>query len=80
MKQSLSVETKANTRILFGVGYVNLPSIGAEVCLPFGNLKVSGNEHQSKSPRDRAQRLGKSHRVRWSLLATAAAKQECERK
>jgi aldehyde dehydrogenase (NAD+) len=26
----------------FGVGYVNLPTIGAEVHLPFGGLKRSG--------------------------------------
>jgi aldehyde dehydrogenase (NAD+) len=27
----------------FGLGYVNLPSIGAEVHLPFGGVKASGN-------------------------------------
>lgn len=31
----------------FGVGYVNLPSIGAEVHLPFGGVKASGNGHPS---------------------------------
>lgn len=31
----------------FGVGYVNLPSIGAEVHLPFGGVKGSGNGHPS---------------------------------
>lgn len=29
----------------FGIGYVNLPSIGAEVHLPFGGVKASGNGH-----------------------------------
>ncbi|MFQ3610568.1 MAG: aldehyde dehydrogenase family protein [Fimbriimonadales bacterium] len=33
----------------FGVGYVNLPSIGAEVHLPFGGVKQSGNGHPSAS-------------------------------
>jgi len=33
----------------FGVGYVNLPSIGAEVHLPFGGVKGSGNGHPSAS-------------------------------
>jgi aldehyde dehydrogenase (NAD+) len=31
----------------FGMGYVNLPSIGAEVHLPFGGVKRSGNGHPS---------------------------------
>lgn len=31
----------------FGIGYVNLPSIGAEVHLPFGGVKGSGNGHPS---------------------------------
>jgi aldehyde dehydrogenase (NAD+) len=31
----------------FGLGYVNLPSIGAEVHLPFGGVKSSGNGHPS---------------------------------
>ncbi|MBM3979695.1 MAG: aldehyde dehydrogenase family protein [Planctomycetes bacterium] len=29
----------------YGMGYVNLPSIGAEVHLPFGGVKKSGNGH-----------------------------------
>lgn len=32
-------------RAEFGLGYVNLPSIGAEVHLPFGGVKGSGNGH-----------------------------------
>lgn len=31
----------------FGMGYVNLPCIGAEVQLPFGGVKKSGNGHPS---------------------------------
>ena len=31
----------------FGMGYVNLPCIGAEVHLPFGGVKKSGNGHPS---------------------------------
>lgn len=31
----------------YGLGYVNLPSIGAEVHLPFGGVKRSGNGHPS---------------------------------
>jgi aldehyde dehydrogenase (NAD+) len=29
----------------FGIGYVNLPTIGAEIHLPFGGVKGSGNGH-----------------------------------
>lgn len=29
----------------YGLGYINLPSIGAEVHLPFGGVKASGNGH-----------------------------------
>jgi aldehyde dehydrogenase (NAD+) len=31
----------------FGLGYVNLPCIGAEVQLPFGGVKKSGTGHPS---------------------------------
>ena len=31
----------------YGMGYVNLPCIGAEVHLPFGGVKRSGNGHPS---------------------------------
>ena len=31
----------------YGLGYVNLPCIGAEVHLPFGGVKKSGNGHPS---------------------------------
>lgn len=47
----------------FGMGYVNLPCIGAEVHLPFGGVKKSGNGHPS------AAGLVDSvtHRVSWTV-------------
>jgi len=47
----------------FGLGYVNLPSIGAEVHLPFGGVKGSGNGHPS------AEGILDSvtHRVAWTV-------------
>jgi aldehyde dehydrogenase (NAD+) len=30
----------------YGMGYVNLPCIGAEVHLPFGGTKATGNGHR----------------------------------
>jgi aldehyde dehydrogenase (NAD+) len=47
----------------FGMGYVNLPCIGAEVHLPFGGVKRSGNGHPS------AAGLVESvtHRVSWTV-------------
>ncbi len=51
---SLAVITESyrNMRLIreeceFGMGYVNLPCIGAEVHLPFGGVKKSGNGHPS---------------------------------
>ena len=51
---SLAVITEGYRRMRFfrdecdyGMGYVNLPSIGAEVHLPFGGVKKSGNGHPS---------------------------------
>jgi aldehyde dehydrogenase (NAD+) len=47
----------------FGMGYVNLPCIGAEVHLPFGGVKKSGNGHPS------AAGLVESvtHKVAWTV-------------
>lgn len=47
----------------FGMGYVNLPCIGAEVHLPFGGVKKSGNGHPS------AAGLVESvtHRMAWTV-------------
>ena len=51
---SLAVITESYRRMRFfreecdyGLGYVNLPCIGAEVHLPFGGVKKSGNGHPS---------------------------------
>ncbi|MBN9118292.1 MAG: aldehyde dehydrogenase family protein [Planctomycetes bacterium] len=51
---SMAVITECYRRMRFfrdeceyGMGYVNLPSIGAEVHLPFGGVKKSGNGHPS---------------------------------
>jgi aldehyde dehydrogenase (NAD+) len=47
----------------FGVGYVNLPTIGAEVHLPFGGLKKSGTGLPSASTLIDAV----THRVAWTV-------------
>jgi len=47
----------------FGVGYVNLPTIGAEVHLPFGGLKKSG----SGMPSAAAQADAVTHRYSWTI-------------
>lgn len=47
----------------FGVGYVNLPTIGAEVHLPFGGLKKSGTGMPSAS----ALADVVTHRVSWTI-------------
>lgn len=51
---SMAVITESYRRMRFfreecdyGLGYVNLPCIGAEVHLPFGGVKKSGNGHPS---------------------------------
>lgn len=47
----------------FGVGYVNLPTIGAEVHLPFGGLKRSGTGMPSAA----ALLDAVTHRVSWTV-------------
>ena len=47
----------------FGLGYVNLPSIGAEVHLPFGGVKKSGNGHPSAAGLVEAV----THKVAWTV-------------
>ncbi len=47
----------------FGVGYVNLPTIGAEVHLPFGGLKKSG----SGMPSAAALADAVTHRYSWTV-------------
>jgi aldehyde dehydrogenase (NAD+) len=47
----------------FGMGYVNLPCIGAEVHLPFGGVKKSGNGHPSAAGLVDAV----THKVSWTV-------------
>ena len=47
----------------FGMGYVNLPCIGAEVHLPFGGVKRSGNGHPSAAGLVSTV----THQVAWTL-------------
>ncbi|MGH2688725.1 MAG: aldehyde dehydrogenase family protein, partial [Actinomycetota bacterium] len=41
---------KAIGQLEFGVVYVNAPTIGAEVQLPFGGMKATGNGHREAGP------------------------------
>lgn len=41
---------RAIERLDFGVVYVNAPTIGAEVQLPFGGMKSTGNGHREAGP------------------------------
>jgi aldehyde dehydrogenase (NAD+) len=54
---------EARERCDFGLGYVNLPSIGAEVHLPFGGLKKSGTGLPSASTLVDVV----THRVAWTV-------------
>ena len=47
----------------FGMGYVNLPCIGAEVHLPFGGVKKSGNGHPSAAGLVDAV----THKIAWTV-------------
>jgi len=47
----------------FGMGYVNLPCIGAEVHLPFGGVKKSGNGHPSAAGLVEAV----THKMAWTV-------------
>jgi aldehyde dehydrogenase (NAD+) len=47
----------------YGMGYVNLPCIGAEVHLPFGGVKKSGNGHPSAAALVDAV----THRTAWTV-------------
>jgi aldehyde dehydrogenase (NAD+) len=47
----------------FGLGYVNLPCIGAEVHLPFGGVKKSGNGHPSAAGLVEAV----THKIAWTV-------------
>ncbi|HEX6208063.1 MAG TPA: aldehyde dehydrogenase family protein [Actinomycetota bacterium] len=41
---------KAVTQLEFGIVYVNAPTIGAEIQLPFGGMKNTGNGHREAGP------------------------------
>jgi aldehyde dehydrogenase (NAD+) len=41
---------KAIQQLEFGVVYVNAPTIGAEVQIPFGGMKSTGNGHREAGP------------------------------
>ena len=41
---------KAIEQLEFGVVYINAPTIGAEVQLPFGGMKSTGNGHREAGP------------------------------
>ncbi len=67
---SMAVITESYRRMRFfrdecdyGMGYVNLPCIGAEVHLPFGGVKKSGNGHPSAAALVDAV----THRVAWTV-------------
>jgi len=47
----------------YGMGYVNLPCIGAEVHLPFGGVKKSGNGHPSAAGLVDAV----THKIAWTV-------------
>jgi aldehyde dehydrogenase (NAD+) len=47
----------------YGLGYANLPCIGAEVHLPFGGVKRSGNGHPSAA----GLREAVTHKVAWTV-------------
>jgi aldehyde dehydrogenase (NAD+) len=47
----------------YGMGYVNLPCIGAEVHLPFGGVKKSGNGHPSAAGMIEAV----THKTAWTV-------------
>jgi acyl-CoA reductase-like NAD-dependent aldehyde dehydrogenase len=48
--RDMSNAFKAITELEFGVIYVNAPTIGAEVQLPFGGMKWTGNGHREAGP------------------------------
>jgi aldehyde dehydrogenase (NAD+) len=67
---SLAVITESYRKMRFfreecdyGMGYVNLPCIGAEVHLPFGGVKKSGNGHPSAAGLIDAV----THKIAWTV-------------
>lgn len=41
---------KAATQLEFGIVYANAPTIGAEIQVPFGGMKATGNGHREAGP------------------------------
>ncbi|MFA5787521.1 MAG: aldehyde dehydrogenase family protein [Actinomycetota bacterium] len=48
--RDITATFEAISRLEFGVVYVNAPTIGAEVQLPFGGTKCTGNGHREAGP------------------------------
>ncbi|GAC1373765.1 MAG: aldehyde dehydrogenase family protein [Actinomycetota bacterium] len=48
--RDITATFRAITELEFGVVYVNAPTIGAEVQLPFGGVKGTGNGHREAGP------------------------------
>ncbi|HLF69390.1 MAG TPA: aldehyde dehydrogenase family protein, partial [Actinomycetota bacterium] len=48
--RDITATFKAITELEFGVVYINAPTIGAEVQLPFGGMKSTGNGHREAGP------------------------------
>ena len=48
--RDIGVTFTAINELEFGVVYVNAPTIGAEVQLPFGGMKGTGNGHREAGP------------------------------
>jgi aldehyde dehydrogenase (NAD+) len=68
LSMAVITESYRNMRYLreecdFGMGYVNLPCIGAEVHLPFGGVKKSGNGNPSAAGLVDAV----THKVAWTI-------------
>jgi aldehyde dehydrogenase (NAD+) len=48
--RDITAAFRAITELEFGIVYVNAPTIGAEVQLPFGGMKSTGNGHREAGP------------------------------
>ena len=48
--RDITTTFEAIDRLEFGVVYINAPTIGAEVQLPFGGMKSTGNGHREAGP------------------------------
>jgi aldehyde dehydrogenase (NAD+) len=48
--RDITTTFKAIEQLEFGIVYINAPTIGAEVGLPFGGMKSTGNGHREAGP------------------------------